>query len=222
MGIVETGWIVEMFKRRMAFVAGMVALVLIAPASRPAEAQPASERPEPARFIEGLASQALKVLTASHGTLAEREDTFRKLLRDDFAMDKIGRFVVGPHWRTMTPQQQAEYQELFAEWVLKTYSARLGGYSGEQFTVLRTSDAGRRDVIVHTRITKSDAASGLSVDWRVRKLDDKFRIIDIYVEGVSMAVTQRSEFDSIVRRHGVDGLISLIRERLAKLDTANS
>ena len=211
-----------MFKRRMAFVAGMVWLVLIAPTSQSAEAQPAFETPEPARFIEGLASEALKVLTASRGTLAEREDTFRRLLRDDFAMEKIGRFVVGPHWRTMTPKQQAEYQELFAEWVLKTYSARLGGYSGEQFNVLRTSPAGRRDVIVHTKIVKSDAGNGLSVDWRVRKSDEKYKIIDIYVEGVSMAVTQRSEFDSIVRRHGVEGLISMIRERLAKLNTANS
>lgn len=211
-----------MFKRRLAFVAGMVALVLIAPTSQSAKADSATEKPEPARFIEGLASEALKVLTASRGTLAEREDMFRRLLRDDFAMEKIGRFVIGPHWRTMTPQQQAEYQKLFTEWVLKTYSARLGGYSGEEFAVLRTSSAGRRDVIVHTKIIKPDAGDGLSVDWRVRKLDRKFRIIDIYVEGVSMAVTQRSEFESVVRRHGVDGLISIIRERLATLDTANS
>jgi phospholipid transport system substrate-binding protein len=201
----------------------MVALVLIAPASQPAKAESTSNAaPEPARFIEGLASEALKVLTASRGTLAEREDTFRRLLRDDFAMEKIGRFVVGHHWRSMNPDQQAEYQGLFAEWVLKAYSARLGGYSGEEFTVLRTSPAGRRDVIVHTRIVKPGAGNGLSVDWRVRKLDAKYRIIDIYVEGVSMAVTQRSEFDSVIRRQGVDGLLATLRERLAKLRTANS
>lgn len=211
-----------MYKRRMACVAGMLALVLIAPASQSSDAEPVAENPEPARFIEALASEALEVLAASQGTPVEREDRFRKLLRDDFAMEKIGRFVVGPHWRTMTPRQQAEYQELFAEWVLKSYSARLGGYSGEQFRVLRTSPAGRRDVIVHARIVKPDVGDGLAVDWRVRKSGGTFKIIDIYVEGVSMAVTQRSEFDSVVRRHGVEGLISTIRNRLAKLNTADS
>lgn len=204
-----------MIKQRMALMAGMVALVLIAPANQSARAESASNTtPEPARFIEGLASEALKVLTASRGTLAEREDTFRRLLRDDFAMEKIGRFVVGPHWRRMNSNQQSEYQELFAEWVLKTYAARLGGYSGEQFSILRTSSAGRRDVIVHTKIVKPDGGSGLSVAWRVRKLGAKYRIIDIYVEGVSMAVTQRSEFDSVIGQHGVDGLLTMLRQRL--------
>lgn len=212
-----------MYKQCMALKAVVVALVLFAPAGQPARADSASNlSPEPARFIEGLASQALKVLTASRGTLAEREDTFRRLLRNDFAMGKIGRFVVGMHWRTMSPRQQAEYQELFAEWVLQTYSARLGGYSGEQFTVLRTSPAGRRDVIVHTKIVKQDSRNGLNVDWRVRKLDAKYRIIDIYVEGVSMAVTQRAEFDTVIERHGVDGLLAMLRDRLMKLKTAKS
>jgi phospholipid transport system substrate-binding protein len=211
-----------MLKRRMALVAGMAVLVLIAPASQSAETEQAVKNPEPARFIEGLANEALRVLTASRGTLAEREDTFRKLLHDDFAMGKIGRFVVGPHWRTMTRRQQAEYQKLFAEWVLQAYSTRLGGYSDEQFRILRTSPAGRRDVIVHTKIIKPDVSHGLTVDWRVRRSGDKFKIIDIYVESVSMAVTQRSEFDSVIRRHGVGGLISLLRYRLAHLSAANS
>jgi phospholipid transport system substrate-binding protein len=211
-----------MFNKRMALLAGVVALVLIAPAGQSVKADAATENPEHARFIEGLANEAIKVLTASRGTITEREDTFRKLLRDDFAMEKIGRFVVGPHWRKMSADQQAEYQKLFSEWVLKTYSARLGGYSGEQFRVLRTSPAGRRDVIVHAKITGSNAGNGLAVDWRVRKSEGKFKIIDIYVEGVSMAVTQRSEFDSVARRHGVAGLISLLRERLATLNAAKS
>lgn len=211
-----------MYKRRMACVAGMVALVLVAPASKSSEVEPAAENPEPARFIEALAGEALKVLAANQGTPAEREDTFRRLLRDDFAMEKIGRFVIGSHWRKMTPQQQAEYQALFAEWVLNTYSVRLGSYAGEQVRILRTSPAGRRDVIVHTRIVKLDAGDGLTVDWRVRKSGKTFKIIDIYVEGISMAVTQRSEFEAVVRRYGVDGLLSMIRDRLAKLVAANS
>ena len=81
----------------------------------------------PSQFIQQLASQAIKVLSSPNGSLREREDKFRNLLRDDFAMQQIGRFVVGPYWRRMTPDQRRTYMKLFGEWVLKTSSIRLGG-----------------------------------------------------------------------------------------------
>ena len=91
-------------------------------------------------------------------------------------------------------EQKASYEKLFSEWVLKTYSVRLGGYSGEHFQVLRSTPAGKNDVIVYTRISKS-GGDGFDANWRVRRDGDRYKIIDIYVEGVSMAITQRSEFE---------------------------
>ena len=77
-----------------------------------------------------------------------------------------------------------------------------------------------RDVIVHTRIKKS-AGDEFNADWRLRQVKGRYKIIDIYVEGVSMAVTQRSEFYSILRKRGVDGLIDMIRYRLTQLSSAS-
>ncbi|MEM9681735.1 MAG: ABC transporter substrate-binding protein [Pseudomonadota bacterium] len=175
---------------------------------------------DPGQFIQQLASQAIKVLSSPDGSLQEREDKFRALLRDDFAMHQIGRFVVGPYWRRMSPEQRQTYMKLFGEWVLKTYSIRLGGYSGEEFHVINTTPAGKRDVLVKTKINRT-GTNGLNATWRVRKTDDGYKIIDIYVEGVSMAITQRSEFESILRRHGIDGLISMLQSRVEKLSAAS-
>lgn len=170
----------------------------------------------PGIFIEQLASQAIKVLSSPNGSIQEREQKFRDMLRDDFALEQIGQFVVGIYWRRMSPEQRETYMKLFGEWVLKTYSVRLGGYSGEQFQVLNTTPTGQRDVLVKTRITKG-SADGFNATWRVRKDGDRYKIIDIYVEGVSMAITQRSEFESILKRHGIDGLIGMLREKLETL-----
>ena len=172
---------------------------------------------DPGNFIEQLASQAIRVLSNPNGSLREREEKFRDMLRDDFAMDQIGRFVVGGYWRRMNPEQQKTYLKLFGEWVLKTYSVRLGGYSGEHFEVLNTTPAGPRDVLVKTRISKTGGGNGFNATWRVRKDDGRYKIVDIYVEGVSMAITQRSEFDSILQRHGIDGLIGMLRDKVQKL-----
>lgn len=175
---------------------------------------------DPGNFIEQLASQAIKVLSSRDGSLHEREAKFRDMLRDDFAMDQIGQFVVGTYWRRMSDEQRDTYMKLFGEWVLKTYSVRLGGYSGEQFQVLNTTPAGQRDVLVKTRISKT-GGEGFNATWRVRKAGERYKIIDIYVEGVSMAITQRSEFESILQRHGVDGLIGMLKDKVQKMSSAS-
>ncbi|MDA0663678.1 MAG: ABC transporter substrate-binding protein, partial [Proteobacteria bacterium] len=118
-------------------------------------------------FIQTLANRAIEVLADGSVTLEQREERFRSLLQDSFAMRRIGRFVVGCYWRDITPDQQAEYQELFAAWVLNTYSTRLGGYSGQQFIIDSTAEASKTDRYVRTRIVQQDAPP-LRCDWRVR------------------------------------------------------
>lgn len=206
-----------MSKRRIVHA---VVLVLGLSLAQTATAQSQAAPGDPGNFIQHLASQAIQVLSSPNGSLRDREDRFRELLRDDFAMEQIARFVAGPYWRRMSSEQKTSYEKLFSEWVLKTYSVRLGGYSGEHFQVLRSAPAGKNDVIVYTRISKN-GGDGFDANWRVRRDGDRYKIIDIYVEGVSMAITQRSEFDSIFRRHGVDGLIGMLREKVTKLNNSS-
>ena len=164
-------------------------------------------------FVKSLADDAIEILRDQSVTLEEREDRFRSLLHDGFAMAKIGRFVVGRYWQAMTPDQQGEYQELFAAWVLKTYSIRLGGYSGQQFIIDRTADAGSGDIYVRTRIVQ-EGAEPLRCDWRVRKFGENYKVVDVVVEGISMLATQRSEFGAVLRKHGPEGLIEALQARL--------
>ena len=169
-----------------------------------------------AQFVQSLAQAAIATLTRPGLTLEAREASFRDLLRQGFDLDFIGRFVAGRYFREMTPEQQADYQQLFGEFVLKTYAGRLGGYSGEQFSIVTARPAGQQDVLVQSRI---DRPSGppIGAEWRVRALGGGYRIIDVSVEGVSMAVTQRQEFDSLLARSGPEGLLAALRARTNKL-----
>lgn len=169
-----------------------------------------------AALIRRLAEQAFGVLRRQDVGLEQREAVFRSLLREGFDMDFIGRFVLGKHWRAMSPEQRAEYLEVFTEYVLQTYSRRFGGYAGQTFAVVGARPAGQQDVIVQTRI---DQPSGppIFADWRVRVAPGGYRIVDVMVEGVSMAVTQRSEFGAVVQRDGVAGLIEALRARTQML-----
>ena len=197
----------------------LVAISLGLPAQSAAMAQDGGDKP--AKFIQGLADEAIAVLRDREGSFDEREKRFREVLKDDFAMKKIGRFAAGKFWRQMSADQQQQYQQLFEEWVLKTYSIRFGGYSGETVNVLKTIKAGQTDVFVRTKI-KSSSGRALKVDWRVRNIKDNYKIIDVVVEGVSMLVTQKAEFGAVLRQRGIDGLIGILRSQLDRLAAAKA
>ncbi len=158
------------------------------------------------QFIHQLGNQAITTLQTPGITLEEREARFRGILRQGFDLPFIGRFVLGRYWKRTAPEVREDYLNLFSEYLLQIYSARLGGYAGETLTVVSERPAGAKDVVVSTRI---DRPSGppIAAEWRVRATDNRLRIIDVSVEGVSMVVTQSSEFASFIQRNGVYGLI---------------
>ena len=170
-------------------------------------------------FIREVAGSGVAMLQDANYTAAQRETGFRGLVRGSFALETIGRFVVGRHWRGMAPDQQANYQEVFAEWVLMSYAARLNGFDGQTIEIVKSFelDNRKKDVVVRTRILGSDKQPAMLADWRVRKFDGEHRIIDVVVEGVSMAATQKSEFEAVIRKIGVDGLVDNLRSRLATM-----
>lgn len=174
-------------------------------------------------FIKDLAANGIAMLEDGNYTGAERELQFRKLVKTGFALDSIGKFVVGRYWREMNQEQQAEYLELFSEWLLKTYANRLGGYNGQTLQIVKSieTDSRYKDVVVSTQINLANGQQPINADWRVRKFGNEYKIIDVSVEGASMVATQRREFESVIRKVGVDGLMTELRDRLAVL-VANS
>ena len=183
----------------------------------------AAEEQQAEGFIQELAFNGIAMLENSSVTPAERELEFRKLVKKGFALEAIGKFVVGRYWRDMSADQQDEYLELFSEWLLKTYANRLGGYSGQKLLVLKSmeTDSRYKDVIVSTQLDLANGQPPINADWRVRKFNNEFKIIDVSIEGASMVGTQRREFESVIRKVGVDGLLNELRDRLAVL-VANS
>lgn len=190
-------------------------LLVLATVVRPAPLVAATSPDGAAQFVKWLADQATTTLRAPGSSLEQREAAFRRLLSQGFDLKLIGRFVLGRHWRTATPEQRADFQRLFEEFILKSYSSRLGGYAGEAFTVVSARPAGDKDAMVRTRIARPSGPP-IKADWRVRARDNQYRIIDVMVEGVSMAVTQRSEFSAVIKAQGFEGLLAALRARVQR------
>lgn len=207
--------LISAFYRPIRALIAAFGLVVMLAAPVGAETTASSEEAE--KFIHELGANAVAMVDNHDQTDAEREAKFRRIVSDGFALEVIGRFVVGRYWRQMSPDQQREYQTLFAEWLMETYAGRLGGYEGQKLEVVNSVTAGSRDIFVRTHVLLPDGSPPMSADWRVRKFGDRFRIIDIVVEGVSMAAAQKSEFESVIRKVGVEGLIESLRQRLTMM-----
>ncbi len=166
---------------------------------------------EPSEFVKTLGERAIAVLTAEGSTPEGRKAQYRDLLSEGFAVNTIARFVLGRHWRAATPEERDEYLELFRDFVLDTYSQRLDGYAGETFEIIKSLPLDERDTMVSTEIRGAEGPA-IRVDYRVRSHEGTNKIVDILVEGISLVVTQRAEFASVINREGFDGLMELLRE----------
>lgn len=165
------------------------------------------------KFIERVGQQAIDSLTGKDVDDAERQARFRKILNQTFEVPLIARFTLGRFWRRTSEEQRKEYVGLFEDFIVKAYAARFRDYSGETFTVGKVREIDERDALVQSEITLKDGRR-IVVYWRVRG-NSEFKIIDVIVEGVSMAITQRDEFAAIINQNGgkVDGLLTTLREK---------
>lgn len=164
------------------------------------------------KFIEGMAQRGIDFLGNPELSAEQRKGEFRKLLRSSYDLKTIGRFVLGTYWRSASPAQQAEYQKLFEKLIVNVYANRFGEYKGQKLEVRGARPEGTSDVIVSSFIVPAKGGEEIQVDWRVRNKGGTHKVIDVMVAGVSMAVTQRSDFASVIQRGGGD--INVLLEHL--------
>ena len=180
-----------------------------------APALPAAAAADPAALIRELGNRALEVLGKNVGS-TERAARFRQLFREDFDVPAIARFVLGRYWRIATEAEQQEFVRLFEGYIALAYANRLAEYSGETLKVVGSRPDGDASLVT-SEIIRPNGAPPAKVDWRVTRADGAYKITDVVVEGVSMAVTQRSEFASVIQRNGgkVEGLLAMLRQKTA-------
>ncbi len=199
---------------RIAKIAICIAVLVAAPV---AQAKQISHADGAAKFISALAERAMSTLAESELASEDRRERFRELFNDAFAVKGIGKFVLGRHWRKATPEERQEYLVLFEGQIVSIWADRFTEYSGNKFEIMgATAVKGLRApvALVETKFW-TGPKTAIRVDWRVSTADSNYKITDIYVEGVSLAITHRSEYSSAIRRHGgtIEGLLQVMRNR---------
>ena len=167
-------------------------------------------------FVAELGRETVDVLQRSDLSYRQSVEEFRQLFERNVDIPTIARFALGRHWPNATEAQKSRYLDLFEDMVVETYARRFHEYSGETMIVLGSRAAGERDILVQSQIVRPAGAPPVNVTWRVRERDGQRQVIDVAVEGVSLAVTQRDEFSSVIQRNGgnIDALLNSMNQTI--------
>jgi len=200
---------------------GVVATLLVT-VGRSGAAYAQSSGEDARRFIESLAQRAITTVADKQLPQSERVDHFRTLFVSSFDIPEIGRFVLSRYWRMATAEQQRDFLALFEQITILTWARRFADYNGERLETLDASPDGDRGWIIDSRIVKPQGPQN-RVQWRVRQgPGGDFRVFDIVAEGVSMAITLRSDYVATMQINDgrLDGLLSSMRAKLDQLRAA--
>ena len=178
----------------------------------------AAEDKDPGGFLVALSQRAIAELSDQTIGDAERQQRFRELLETNFDMRAIGRFVLGVYARRAEPSEQAAFLAAFKEVLAQRFLPYFRDYRGEAFAVdeVKSDPTNPKLSLVISSITLANG-NQLPVGWRIRRSDGGFKIIDVVAEGVSLAITFRSEYTSVLKRSDGDlpGLTAELRTRIA-------
>jgi phospholipid transport system substrate-binding protein len=214
------------FSRRRLFVTVSAALLgagllLAVPGS--ASAQEAAPATASAKFVQELGNRAILELTDKKISDAERVNRMRAMLKQSFDEVAVARFVLGTYWNRATEAEQSEFVKLYETLVSYTYAGLFKKYSGETFQVLREREVSG-DTVVYAQINQPSGGQPIPIEMLVRESDGAYRAVDIKVEGISMPLTHRKEYASVIQRNQgqVAGLLKILREKSASLENGSA
>lgn len=169
---------------------------------------------DPAHFVQVLGRKAIEMLSDDSQSAVDRKRIFRSLLIEHFDIKKIGRLVMGRHWRTASDPQKVEFSHLFEDFIVATYASRLSEYSDQRFTVGATRQNSKLITAVSSQIISPDGAS-VDINWMLQHKTDRWYVVDVVIEGVSMVIAQRAEFGTVIsQRGGIDGLLQALHRKV--------
>ena len=165
-------------------------------------------------FISLLSIEASNILSSK---LSEDEKIIRlkEIGEQSVDIEGVGLYTLGKYRKTLTESQKKQYKELFRDYFLKSFSGRLVGYTDAKIAVLSEEIKNEKYTIVYSKLIGTSERPEVKVEWRVYTKDPENPLIrDLVIEGLSLARTQKEEFNSIIANN--DGSIEALFENLNK------
>ena len=171
---------------------------------------------EAEKFIKDTTAKGIEQIINANISQAEKDKRFYDLLNGALDLDFIGQFVLGRNWRTATPEQRKEFISVYRDLNIATWSKRFNEFKGKNFVFKGTTPSSSKGQIFVDTVVPMDQGEPAKVVWRVREKNGDYKIVDIIIEGVSLAQSARSEYTAFIKNNpgGIDALIADLQAKL--------
>ena len=159
---------------------------------------------EPSQFIQSIVDEASQVLVTNI-TKEEKMDKLKSIAIKSVDIKGIGLYSLGSHRKNLSDGQKEEYNDLFRKYFLKSFASRLSDYTDPKINVLSQKKLNEKYTMVSSLLVATGKTPEVKIDWRVyTKNPDQPLIRDLIIEGLSLAKTQKEEFNSVIQSNGGD------------------
>ena len=173
---------------------------------------------EPEKFVQSVVNEASSVLTKNF-TKEQKIEKLKSIAKEIVDIKGIGYYSLGSHRKNLSDDKKKEYLDIFEKYFLKSFSSRLAEYTDPKIRVVAQKKLNEKYTMVSSVLIATDERPEVKIDWRiVTKNQDKPLIIDVVIEGVSLAKVQKEEFNSVIQSNDgdINALLSNLKEFINK------
>jgi len=163
-------------------------------------------------FVKKFADEAIMILGNDQIDKDEKNDQFTNLVMSAIDLNLISQFVLSKTWKSATDDQKERYISAFKTYFINSYANKLDQYSGEKIIVNGSDEAGKYIIIDSDIIREGTDTLKINLKWRLLNKNGDIKIIDLNIEGISLVIAQREEFQSFLSNNegDLEALISKI------------
>ena len=164
----------------------------------------ASNFAEEENFVTSFANSAISILSSDSLSDAERTSSFTELVMSSIDLNLISKFVLSKAWKNASDEQKEEYLIAFKDYFVNSYANKLDQYTGEIVDVIGSQEAGKYVIVESNIIREGTDTLKINLKWRLLNKDNQIKIIDLNIEGISLVIAQREEFQSFLANNDYD------------------
>jgi len=159
---------------------------------------------EEENFVTSFADSAISILSNDTISEAERTSSFTELVMSSIDLNLISKFVLSKAWKNASDEQKENYLIAFKDYFVSSYANKLDQYTGEKVDVIGSQEAGKYVIVESNIVREGTDTLKINLKWRLLNKNNQIKIIDLNIEGISLVIAQREEFQSFLANNDYD------------------
>ena len=155
-------------------------------------------------FVSNFADQAIEILSDEGISENDKTSRFTDVVMNAIDLNLISKFVLSKTWKNSTDEQKERYLIAFKDYFINSYANKLDQYSGEQVQIVGSEAAGKYVIVESNIVREGTDTLKINLKWRLINRDGDIKIIDLNIEGISLVIAQREEFQSFLANNDND------------------